>query len=307
MNPLLVAWLERCRDLYDFPWARMCTVPLIAGEMPVTLVPGLDRYFHARPGYVTDRALDAFHGDLLRSSSPPDVRDGCASAIYWGFITRNEPFARLSATRFYDRNSALAVVAVICSSASECLASRWGVALGSLGGLLGLGQMPFASKVITFLDPANAGVYDNRINKFLLDHPGLGGAIMNPVGPAPIGASGRMTAPVTTPATRRRYQIWCRRLQQARDALNTHVVPSSWTCTESVPQQWRAIDVERAIFRLAALLGTPPVPDDDEELPLTIAPRDSHPEDLPMTADQVQIEDLLEDFFGNQPPVDEGA
>jgi len=37
-------------------------------------------------------------------------------------------------------------------------------------------------------------------------------------------------------------------------------------CTETVPQQWRAVDVERAVFRLASLLGTPPVPDDDEEL-----------------------------------------
>jgi hypothetical protein len=304
MNPLLVAWLERCRNLYDFPWARICTVPLVAGEMPVTLAPGLDRYFHTRPGHITDRALDAFHGDLLRSSSPADVRDGCASAIYWGFITRNEPFARLSATRFYHRNSAVAVVAGVCNSASECLASRWGVALGSLGGLLGLGRMPFASKVITFLDPANAGVYDNRINKFLLDHPRLCSAIMNPVGPAPVDANGRMTEPVTAPATWQRYQIWCRRLQQARDDLNTHVAPSSWKCTESLPQQWRAVDVERAIFRLAALLGTPPVPDDDEQLPFDVEPPDGHLEDLPMTVDRAQIEDLIEDFFGNQPSVD---
>ncbi len=283
-------------------------MPLVAGETPATVVPGLDRYFHTRPGHVTDRALDAFHGDLLRSSSPADVRDACASAIYWGFITRNEPFARLSATRFFNGSPAIAVVAAVRSSASECLASRWGVALGSLGGLLGLGQMPFASKVITFLDPANAGVYDNRINNFLVNHLDLGGAIMSPVGPAPVGANGLMKAPITTPATRRRYQIWCRRLQQARDGLNQHTPPSRWTCTESAPQQWRAVDVERAIFRLAALLGTPPVPDDDEELPLNIEPRDNRPEDLPLTANQArEIKILLEDFFGDQPAADDGA
>jgi hypothetical protein len=74
MNPLLVTWFERCRNLYDFPWARVCTVPLAAAEAPVTVLPGIDRYLQHRLAGVTDRALDAFHGDLLHGNAMPTGR-----------------------------------------------------------------------------------------------------------------------------------------------------------------------------------------------------------------------------------------
>jgi hypothetical protein len=52
---------------------------------------------------------------------------------------------------------------------ARCAAGAWGGALEELSGVSELGRVSFFSKVVAFVDPENAGVYDKRVNEFLFE------------------------------------------------------------------------------------------------------------------------------------------
>jgi hypothetical protein len=92
------------------------------------------------------------------------------------------------------------------SSARPEIANRhWGNAIGRLSGISQLGRLPFASKVIAFLDPLNAGVYDNRLNYFL-EKDSLGRILMGGGGAWPSKGGYMVNPRVSRPAAQQFYQ-----------------------------------------------------------------------------------------------------
>ena len=115
-----------------------------------------------------------------------------------------------------------------------------GLALSRLSQLSGLGQTPFASKVIAFLSPSTSGVYDKWISKGL--------ATANwALCPTPRDIRSGV-GQVSQPGIQRKYQNWCFFLERVQTELNRF--GWLWQNTETTPQQWRAIDVERALFQV---------------------------------------------------------
>jgi len=95
--------------------------------------------------------------------------------------------------------------------------------------------------VIAFYDPAHAGVLDNRLEVGLQKSRWARGAPF-------LGGIGQ----VRHPGKRNAYRSWCEFLCKIADRLNAGITagkPWHWQGTEAAPQKWRAIDVERAIFR----------------------------------------------------------
>lgn len=262
MDPLLAKALKHYRDRYDYPWA----VLRISTSGPLAIGSGLYVQYDDRAPKVTDISLDHHQYSLL--TAPPshslDLWAGCGSAIYWGFRTYGptDRFARTRADRFFTDaacTSASAAAAAVAQASIHCRAHQWGQALGAVGTVRGLGQLPFGSKVMAFLDLNNTGVYDNRINGFLaatrLDRAVLG------CDAVPVDRRGTMIyARVSSKKNQLVYQRWCERLRELRDELNRMGPACGWRCTETAtkPQKWRAVDVERAIFRLTKFL--PPRP-----------------------------------------------
>lgn len=252
MNPRLATLLKLGRDRYKYPWARVAAAPgtSTAPAIPIPLTSALTLYGESTKRRITDIDLDGYHHSLLDSLNAFDRRLGCASAIYWGHITRNEPFARRKVENFRKMNLHRNVSARIFSCAMHCRRMRWGDALKALHGLRELQRLPFASKVVAFIDPHHAGVYDNRINRFLSEK-GLGNLFLGPDGSVPIDGDSMRKPQVGLQQNQRRYQHWCLRLQQLACALNTATPAAQWICTERDHQAWRAVDVERALFSFA--------------------------------------------------------
>jgi hypothetical protein len=271
-------------------------------------------YFRAH--HPTDLGLDHHHGVLLRSGNPAHIFLGAASVVYWGYFTFSDGYARNKVGWFSNPSAATSRLELTYTATSAALADlgrrQWGKALGEYHNVPQLTRLPFGSKMIAFLDPENAGIYDNRINRFLTENKALGKSILGDfpgVVASARGGSGAMTsAGVGAPINQQRYQLWCRRLQQLRDALNLAGV--QWQCSEPSPQQWRAVDVERAIFTLTKIQ------------PATKTGADTGPANQPDAAGNpsdrgdersfgkhtpIDIEeavDLLEDYFQGQSQIE---
>lgn len=115
-----------------------------------------------------------------------------------------------------------------------------GDAIASLGGLSQLNRTPFASKVIAFMAPSVAGVYDNRI----ADGLSLEGWATNIA--CGIGN-------INSPQVRNCYQSWCVYLTQIASQLNLGIELGKnwkWSCGEDKAHAWRALDIERALFAI---------------------------------------------------------
>lgn len=307
MDPVLAKALRLFRNSYEYPGAHVSVSPALPPPpYGLCLGPGNFGLLHpVAKSPVTDLSLDNYHLGMLRSMAPADTYLGCASVIYWGFITYGAGFSLVRLHRFIGlaphhlgANPLMTSIAANDANA-DSRAGNWGGAIGRFGGVPSLGQLPFASKVIAFLDPSNAGVYDNRINNFLAADP-LGAILFGPTGAWP-SRQGIMVNPrVTRVIAQQFYQRWCLRLQQLRDALNGDKV--TWRCTETVRQQWRAVDVERALFWLAAVPANArtgvALPEDDSNI------GDDNMHDPASVV--IDIDDILRrlgDFFGNQPAV----
>jgi len=193
----------------------------------------------------TDQRLDIYHFALLRSGSPSENLAGLASVVYWGFATYGDNYARTRARRLLKGYGARQ--AVTPDIASDCIAAartdieagRLGHALGRLGPLCQLSRTPFASKVIAFLSPDVAGVYDQWIQWGLLNHPVLvrhssrGGLFEGAL--SGVGS-------VSSVRVQDRYESWCHALRLIAAKINN----------ELGTKQVRAVDVERSLFAAIA-------------------------------------------------------
>ena len=125
---------------------------------------------------------------------------------------------------------------------TSCNDSEHGAALGSLNGVSQLQRTPFASKIIAFVDPDKAGIYDNRI----------GNALASSATDSHLAGG---VGSVSSGSIKGIYDQWCEHLSEIAEFLNEGIESAKswrWIENESGEQDWRALDVERTYFSLAA-------------------------------------------------------
>lgn len=236
-NGALINLVLRCVDNYAYP--GFC-IRISDGRDELDFGAGVfGRFCPTRNP--TDRALDAYHHELLHSDSAHRNLAGLASVVYWGYATYSHNYARGRVTWLLHGHGRRAGVtpdaAALCLlAAREAVAQgRYDEALGEMQPLCQLSRTPFASKIIAFLCPDHAGVYDNRIQRGLVNHPildryALPGRLFEHCGSG-VGA-------VASPVIRQRYQAWCEALSQVASEINNG----------RKGPRLRALDIERAIF-----------------------------------------------------------
>jgi hypothetical protein len=264
--------LQRAREAYAYPPARV----VVAGEMePADILwPGVVRLRCAafdsaawKRGEgrddLTSVALDDFHGRLLGSDSDADILHGIASVQYWGNAWAPNPRGKggkdnsrlaLARTRFLTEGKASgngheATPQDRGEIVRHLKAARTYVAAGDLQGALLLGCLKidhigfsFATKLVAFLDPTKAAVYDSVIGSYLdrsqdLDHEHL-----------------RTSVDYTPTLNIRTHQAnayarWCAYCHSRAGGLNAAGL--TWTDWDGRQHDWRAIDVERALYAIA--------------------------------------------------------
>ena len=192
----------------------------------------------------TDHAFERHIYQALTADEAKARFIGVARVVYWGYA--NAGYRENRVQKVWDGRADLVRIAEALEMASQCAhEERFDDAIGCLDGIPQVQRIPFASKVIAFLNPAMAGVYDNKINNFLAHlQPRTQGVLREwllPYAPNLHGPIGNARSAIA----RERYQQWCTFLQNNAFALNA--MGSTW----GGKHQWRAVDVERAIFDAA--------------------------------------------------------
>jgi hypothetical protein len=237
----LACTLVDFRNSYSYPNVR-----LVASRTPTEFK--ISDHLWAEPDeskikYSTDLELDNYHNKLLSSADPEENLLGTASIIFWGFYTFKRKYAmnklqwHLTGTKFRE-SSTPELISSVLSKINET--PHPGEALSHLSKVSQLGSIPFASKVISFLRPNSAGIYDNQIHNGLMRSDWYEISNLN----TSIG-------PVSNKTVHEGYARWCILLKKIADDLNKHIANGEkWEWTDPIKGKniWRALDVERAFF-----------------------------------------------------------
>lgn len=239
------------RNSYTFPPAHLLRISAAVPGSVTWAGRHYQPYPSGRSGIVaTSLALDNFHRVLLNSATSDDRVDGVVSVVYWG----NSAGANGARTglglprakwilegKVRDRlvmrpTPALTIANTVEAARIRIHAGDSAAALSLLQGISFLGWS-FASKVAAFLDPTHCGVLDKVIARHLRASKShaLNGIKMNPAG----------------------FKLWCTICSDA--ALRLNGSGHHWVDWDGSLQQWRAIDVERVVFR-AAVTSSDPAP-----------------------------------------------
>ena len=101
--------------------------------------------------------------------------------------------------------------------------------------------MPFASKVLAFAAPSQAGIYDSVISDYLTRT--ADAAVRSRVQGVGVTRVGQKQLDA--------YQKWCEFCQSEAKILNEHGL--TWIDWNGQSCNWRAVDVERAHFVIASV------------------------------------------------------
>lgn len=196
-------------------------------------------------------SLDHHHETLLNSPHGIDNLNGLLSVVFWGnFSDRHGNFlgyALPRARHLITGRGARApqpdpsILAALGAARGLITGPHPvpGQALRSAMEIKFLG-MSFASKVLSFMAPDRAVIYDAVISQYLQGD---------------FSPDRRMGIAVTGPWTRVKaaaYAGWCGFC--AREALELNAQGSRWQDWDGTRHDWRAVDVERAHFARAATL-----------------------------------------------------
>jgi len=173
--------------------------------------------------------------------------------VYWGFFTFSDNLARVRVRRLInghgarqptDAKTAMQILSIAAEAVSQ---GHLGSALGAFSDVSQLGQTPFASKIVAFLCPSRAGVFDKRIRDGLRTNGFLPHLHMG------IGSVAHIVIQTA-------FESWCALLSAMALAMNEGIdAGEHWLWTEN-PTYWRALDVERGLFSMfgANRLGISP-------------------------------------------------
>ena len=195
--------------------------------------------------------LDEFHRGLLQSENKEDLIHGLLSVVFWGFSSGVD--GRLNPRRALSRAKAIVLgrknaspqpkneIIVHIERSRELLnASQIAEALLEAEQIKFL-QMSFASKLLTFMDPNSAAIYDAVISSRLEKEtdPELRGLFVSTDMP---------TSKTAKVAQANAYAAWCKWCAKKASDLNAQ--SAKWLDWNGTAKSWRAVDIERAFFAL---------------------------------------------------------
>jgi hypothetical protein len=261
MNDDAARSLQRLRDAYAYPgahlrWPQHHETPEIWFDLPGgrTCVP-----HHPRADEWTSLALDSAFGAGLRSGEPAEQQRALSSIVYWGFYTFGAGYATLRVARLIEPDQP-GRYALGSAAANKALSAavqfadqnRPEAALAALSDISQLSRTPFASKVVAFLSPQSAGVYDNRIQRILAKaRTRSDGLLRSLLEDSDLARMQDGVGPVRTARVQARYAAWCAFLMSVAKRMNDMGTTYQWSDPRAERQPWRALDVERAIFQSA--------------------------------------------------------
>lgn len=250
--------LQEARNRYSYVPARLITstsgAPLISLTDRDLLMNVPDNWQHGGSDVrckFSSIELDAFHTTLLNSPSAEDLMHGLVSVVFWGNASsakgrEQSRFAFERARRIPEGKNKespqdrLEIVNHLRRARALLGEKRISEALFEVMHIKHL-RMSFGSKVLTFMNPTLAAVYDKRISEFLQRQTAeeLRRMFIDTQAP-PSNAMKRRQSEV--------YAQWCRWCATKADALNKTAI--QWVDWNGSSHRWRAVDVERALFTL---------------------------------------------------------
>jgi hypothetical protein len=247
------AELITARETYGYVPACMVIAPDSAGDLIwqdlrlVRQLPSHDEW--NTPGGRSKYSsinLDAHHTKLLNGNDDKDILHGLLSAVFWGYASGTDglfhvvrAIAKAKAVISGRSNSAPQPRAEVLQ---RLRAARALLQDGNVQDALLLAMeikfldMSFASKVLMFINPSKAAVYDARIGASLAGDPDI---------------SLQSMAVSSRSSTRKAeaYSRWCAYcVEKAADMNQTGYRWKDWN---SAKYAWRAVDIERAFFAQA--------------------------------------------------------
>jgi hypothetical protein len=194
-------------------------------------------------------SLDEFHRKLLNDERDESLIHGLLSVVFWGFasgvngrVNAERALAKSKAIVLGRKNAAAQDIGEILEHLREVSKAvktrRIYDALLATQRIKFLG-MSFGSKVVAFMNPTIAGVYDAIISNKLKHHTD---AILRSL---------HISTTSTHSEVKRLeqcgvYEKWCRWCSAEAEALNG--AACKWTDWDGAEFEWRAVDVERAFF-----------------------------------------------------------
>ncbi len=190
--------------------------------------------------------LDAHHTKLLNGNHDKDLLHGLLSTVFWGYASGTNglfhverAIAKANALINGRSNSAPQPCADLlqCLRAARALLKAGKVQDAILQAMdIKFLDISFASKVLMFVDPTKAGVYDSKIGERLASDPDTSlQAIAVSTGPS---ASRTQKAEA--------YRQWCTYCVEQASGMNQSGY--RWKDWDSSEHAWRAVDIERAFF-----------------------------------------------------------
>ena len=251
--------LKSAREKYAYIPARLVSVSDdVAGDLTwksLKLAMNVPSDWHKGGSEVrakySSRQLDMFHNKLLTDDDELKLMHGLLSIVFWGFVsgsrggvTSQRALARARAILCGRKNSPpqpTEEIILHLKNVRELLwASRIGDALQAAEKIKFL-KMSFASKVLTFMNPNVAAVYDAVISKRLSEQ-------SDPILKSLYVSTRLATSQSEKVEQCRIYEKWCQWC--ATQAATLNVSKIKWTDWDGKQCDWRTADVERAIFAL---------------------------------------------------------
>jgi hypothetical protein len=205
---------------------------------------------HSRLQY-SSYELDEFHRGLLQSEDEDDLIHGLLSVVFWGFSSGVG--GRLNTPRALSRAKAIVVGTKNAppQPINEIIAhikrSRQLLNVFQIAGALLEAQqikylqMSFASKLLTFMDPNVAAVYDAIISLRLEKDPDPELRKLFVSTKMPTSKNAKVSQATA-------YAAWCRWC--AKKASDMNAQGTKWLDWNGTANRWRAVDIERAFFAL---------------------------------------------------------
>lgn len=204
-------------------------------------------------------SLDNYHNNLLISSEKESVNLGIVSVQYWGRcfvkgrVNHSQALVRAkwlldgnakSNKNILNENIGFETVKKLIGLTKE---NRIGDAFWELKSVPHLG-VSFGSKLLAFINPEKVGVYDSHIARYLVNNIEQIKLLCHEVRETDTILKSPQSFRVYD---KHRFENYCNLLQLLAAKLNQMGISYQWTDWDNTKNDWRAIDVERALFVLA--------------------------------------------------------